>query len=538
MIGNYLTEIISIALIIPLIYLFFNSSSNLEYGSNELINYLKNIFYSFSFSEIITIFVLVMIFKNIYNIFFQYFILRVSVSIRNYLVTSVYKKYLNQDIGYFDKNNSSFFLRNIGEIQNISIIIYNYINLFFEILIFLTLIIFLFALSFKITFYFCLLFSILIFLINKYSKKILFDIAKKNLIFQERINRVILENISNIKIIKSAEKENYFTKIFKILDYKISTNNLRSDIVTQFPRAIIEIAVMLILSLIVIVSYNETLDQTLFVASISFFMAIVLRLMPSSTRIIAAIQRIKIFEPSLRIILNSNNLKQFNKSEKKRKKIKFSSLSIKKLTFSYNKKIIFDNLNFEIKKNQVIGIIGSNGSGKTTLVNLIMGLINNYKGEIKYNDKDLNSVIPNFSYMPQNINLIDDSIKKNILFSTNKKKFSKKNYKEAINLTNLKNFIDRLPKGDNTRVGEKGSRVSGGELQKIGIARCIYNDSDVLIFDEFDNNLDINSRNNILKSFNKLKKNKIIILISHQENINLYCDSIYRIKHKKLNKIK
>ena len=131
MIGNYLTEIISIALIIPLIYFFFNSSTDSEYSNNELINYLINFFYSFSFSEIIIIFVIVLVLKNIYNIFFQYFILRVSVSIRNYLATSVYTKYLNQDIGYFDKNNSSFFLRNIAESQNISIIIYNYINLFF-----------------------------------------------------------------------------------------------------------------------------------------------------------------------------------------------------------------------------------------------------------------------------------------------------------------------------------------------------------------------------------------------------------------------
>ena len=167
-----------------------------------------------------------------------------------------------------------------------------------------------------------------------------------------------------------------------------------------------------------------------------------------------------------------------------------------------------------------------------------MGLLKLNRGQITFNGKSYKNVRPDFGYLPQNINLIDDSIKNNVLFSSEFTKYNKNLYRLALKNSTLKSFVESLPKKDLTHVGEKGAGISGGQLQKIGIARCFYNNNDIIILDEFDNNLDEKSKSNILKSIRKLKNSKTIILITHDKKIKKFCDELYLINKKKLHKIK
>ena len=149
-----------------------------------------------------------------------------------------------------------------------------------------------------------------------------------------------------------------------------------------------------------------------------------------------------------------------------------------------------------------------------------------------------NKISLKFGYVAQNINLIDDTIKNNIIFGNNIDKFDKKNFINSIKHSGINDFIKKLPKKFNTFVGDRGIKISGGQSQRIGIARAIYNNPDILILDEFNSNLDALSEKKIIKNFNKLKKSKTILIITHKKSLIKFCDNAFLIKDKKLIKIK
>ena len=136
----------------------------------------------------------------------------------------------------------------------------------------------------------------------------------------------------------------------------------------------------------------------------------------------------------------------------------------------------------------MIGICGASGAGKTTFINLLLGLIKPTKGSIEFNDMNINDNVPNWysliSYVPQNIFLYDDTILKNITFNFSDKNYDEQLLQKSIQKSQIKEFISKLPQGIDTHVGEKGVKISGGQLQRIGIARAIYKNSEILIFDE------------------------------------------------------
>lgn len=202
-----------------------------------------------------------------------------------------------------------------------------------------------------------------------------------------------------------------------------------------------------------------------------------------------------------------------------------------------NQKKIFENLNEKFSKGEIIGILGESGKGKSTLINLISGLLILDKGVILVDGKNIFSDIYswrlNISYIPQNIYLIDDTLKNNIAFFNNLE-IDEYKYKKALEDAQIVEFVNDLKKKDEEIVGERGSKISGGQMQRIALARALYKGSDVLILDEATNALDEINENKILNILSKLKKNKLIIIISHNKKTLKICDRILSIKNMNL----
>ena len=133
--------------------------------------------------------------------------------------------------------------------------------------------------------------------------------------------------------------------------------------------------------------------------------------------------------------------------------------------------------------------------------------------DINYNIEDWRKLI---GYVPQNIFIIDDSMKNNIALGINEEKISKEKIEEAINLSQLRKYVNKQEKGIETFIGEKGSKISGGELQRLGIARALYNQPKILILDESTNSLDLETENSLLREIEELKNKITIILITHE----------------------
>jgi ABC-type bacteriocin/lantibiotic exporter with double-glycine peptidase domain len=222
------------------------------------------------------------------------------------------------------------------------------------------------------------------------------------------------------------------------------------------------------------------------------------------------------------------------------KKIFKENLEFQKVYFSHegSSNYILQDISLNIKKGHRIGIIGKSGAGKSTLVDLILGLIKPVSGKILIDNKNFEENLIKWQrligYVPQDIFLLDDSIKNNIAFGLDKKDINDEKVYECIDLANLTEFINKLPNKENTIVGNRGIKVSGGQKQRIGIARALYNDPKILILDEATSSLDINNETEILGEIFKMSSDKTLIIITHRHNSIFDCDKVYLIDNGKI----
>ena len=177
---------------------------------------------------------------------------------------------------------------------------------------------------------------------------------------------------------------------------------------------------------------------------------------------------------------------------------------------------------------------------KTSLVNIICGIYYDYIGNIFVNGKNLKSCINEWktkiSYIPQASFVIDDSIKKNIIFDNTL--INKPLFKKALNKSNLKGVIDQNKSGAEFKIGDKGSKISGGQKQRLLIARSFYHNREIIIFDESTSALDADMENKIFNDLNKLKGSFTAIFISHNKNILKFCNKVYELKNQRVKVIK
>lgn len=210
-------------------------------------------------------------------------------------------------------------------------------------------------------------------------------------------------------------------------------------------------------------------------------------------------------------------------------KVEFNELSINNLNFSYDNKTIINDLSFTAKKGEIIGIVGESGKGKSTLAKLIMKIIPIENNNIKIDGIDINNIDNKFfrensSIIMQDTYLFNSSIAKNIsLFDKN---IDKNKLMNSLENTNMSEFVNNLEKKEDTIINEKSSNISSGQKQRISTARSLYNNSKLLILDEATANIDIFSEIELLETLNKIKKDKIIIIISHNKSTLSICDKI------------
>ena len=347
-----------------------------------------------------------------------------------------------------------------------------------------------------------------------------------------------MNGLSGLKEVKLFQKEEYFISKFTndhLGKVKTSSNYFT---VIQISRFYFElIAVIGMVSLILILVFNN-ISTARIITILGLFVAASFKAIPTINRIVSSLQTIKYYKSSLDTILAELNIiKQPVKKEGKPFKFSFN-FKIENLSFKYNEKLILDDINLEIKKGETIGIIGETGSGKSTLADLVNGLLKPTKGKIMVDNIGINefpdSWVKSIGYVGQEIFLIDDTIKANISFVDSPNNTDLRKINSSINSAQLKNFINELDDGLDTKVGERGVQLSGGQRQRIGIARALYNNPDFLIFDESTASLDIETEKNVMNSIYNLESQKTILIIAHRISTLERCDKIFKIENKKL----
>jgi ATP-binding cassette, subfamily B, bacterial PglK len=353
----------------------------------------------------------------------------------------------------------------------------------------------------------------------------------------------INEGIEGLKDLRILGKSEYFYNVVNNSAKDVGRYFVKSSIITQSTRYIFEVVVVLFIVINVLYAYWVVVDINEVMAILAMFGVASVRLLPSISLLSSGITQLRFYRDSVSK-LNSNvnkysigNLSGNTNSTSIGKTI-FDELVVKDVSYSFphkkREKVIL-NVNMNIKNGEAIGIIGTSGSGKSTLIDLILGLLKPEKGAIYINGKTLDSVKEkwwnNIAYIPQEVFLIDDSIKKNVAIGTEDCDIDNKRVIDSLQKARLSSLLCSLPDGVNEFIGERGVRLSGGQRQRIALARAFYYDRDVLIMDEATSALDNDTEKEIINEINLLKGEKTMIVIAHRLSTVEHCDRIYKIEN-------
>tara|TARA_Y100000294_G_scaffold169045_1_gene179767 strand:- start:2065 stop:3798 length:1734 start_codon:yes stop_codon:yes gene_type:complete len=487
---------------------------------------------------ILSIFVI----KNAYIAFVNYFNGLVIKRLRTKIYNDMFYYYIKSNYEFHITRNSADLVRNItSEVSKSVSFILSIILIIKEFLIAFTIFLMLLIVDVKISFliFFLLgLFSIIFFFVSrrgtKYRGKIIQEYWGKQI-------KTLNHGLGSIKETKILNKENFIFNIFKENTSVIERYNFIQGFIVTLPRLFLELMAILV---IVIVSISFILSDRSFenfLPLLALITACAVRMIPSFNTISSSIATMRHFMPSIDLVADelikvknsSQQINNVNKYKSMDKRVYFNkSLEVKNVVYAYpgTSKKILDNVSFKISHKEIVGIVGESGVGKSTLIDLISGLLKPNEGEIIVDDLNIEENLFNWQkqigYVPQDIYLLDDSIKANIAFGVNEKDINQESYKEALKLAQLENFINSLPKKDNTFVGDRGIRLSGGQRQRIGIARSLYFNPKVLIFDEPTSALDKANEQKIMDEVYSLSNDITVIIISHKISILKRCNKI------------
>ena len=387
-----------------------------------------------------------------------------------------------------------------------------------------------------------IVFSLIYFLILFNVKKILqkYTIAESELV--KKKNQLILNAFHGIKEIIVYNLKNYFQKNFDLVNHQHIKPAVRLGLVVQIPRFVVEAFSYTLIILSIMIALILGLGTKSILPTIAVYAFAALKLLPSFQQIYMSVVNIKngkvLFDKHKnKINITSSDL---NSVGKKINKFDFKKdIIFKNLKFSYfkeDKKNILEISKFKIKKNSIIGIAGETGSGKSTLVDLIMTIIEPTHGRILIDGKVLKknqkkSWISNFAFVSQNPYFSNTSILDNIAFGIDRSKINLLKVKESIIAANLQKKINRLSAGLETEIGDQGLKFSGGERQRLAIARALYFQKDIIILDEATSAVDSLTEKEIMKSIKNLRNKKTVIIIAHRLNTLKVCDKIYLLSN-------
>lgn len=541
-------EVISLSMIIPLVSSitdldYINSSHLFKYFSR----YIKPVSPKLFFKIFLIAIFLVYFIKTIFLVFVSIIQFKFLANLQANLNKNLFFKYMHQNYSFYLDRNTDSMIKNIQiEIPIFMRYVFGLITFFVESGVVIAVISTLLFVAPIAAVSVGVFISIASFLFFKVTKNKMSIWGKEREIIDASLTKILLEGLGGIKEFKVLKRENHFTNSFGQMSFERAKLHAFSNIFTHLPRFYLEI-----ISIVGIVGFVFTLilqdnNFSSMVSILGVFIAATFRLIPSINKILASLQTMKYQNPSLDLLFYE--FKILKKGQVKKKSILSDSfnesIQLKKIFFKYGgtDKHILDGLDLEIKKGEMTGILGESGSGKSTLIDLILGLHTPFEGDIMIDGKsislsDKTNLNMNVGYVPQQIFLIDDTIEKNITVGIEYDKIDTKLLNQAIELAQLSNFIKSLPKGLKTVVGERGVQISGGQLQRIGIARALYNNPEILILDEATSALDNKTEIEFIKSIELLKSKKTIIIIAHRISSLINCDRVYNLQSGKLNEI-
>ena len=498
----------------------------------------SDFFIYFSFSLILIFFL-----KALFSILIRALINRFALKNLENLQVRLISAYQNMNYSDFIKRNTTEYIRNVRELSaQCTLCLDLGLRIASELIVLIVIVFFLLTIKPVPLIILVIIILLSLLLYNFYLKPKTVEYGKKKIEASKLVYQGVLESIKGFKEIKLLEKQNFFRNIVKKGAGEIFRNEFKNSIIVNSPRYFLEfIIIMFVIGFLLINTISGNQDTNI-LPTIGIFAVAALRILPGASIIINGLLMISHYQSGIDLVYK--DIDKFSKikiDDKNLNKIEyeedFNEIKLENISFKYpiSDKFIFKNLNFTLKNNDCIGIIGETGSGKTTLIDILLGLLKPTEGKIMLNNKELNlNKLPwskKIAYLPQDHLILDGTIIKNITLLEDSEKIDDYKITKSIKQANLEKLIKDLPNGVNTTIGGKGIRLSGGQYKKICLARLFYHEKDILIMDEATNSLDKRSEELIVDEIARLKGKKTIVVITHNLSTLKYCDQIYKIEN-------
>jgi ATP-binding cassette, subfamily B, bacterial PglK len=370
--------------------------------------------------------------------------------------------------------------------------------------------------------------------IQKYSRKKVYDLAsclREYDLYNARVSMQGLHGIREITIYD--KKQAFYTAYTKYIEQYCSDYS-KQAIFPNLPQWFLESAGMGLLLLVLIgllfthASVAETTGTLTLLAAISW------RLLPAANKTMGAVLSMRSQQPIVEKLLDVLHETQSKAAPLEARPLRSfeHKIALEHISFAYpqSKQLALDDVSLTLPKGKMIGFVGLSGSGKSTLSGIITGLLQAEQGQLSIDGAVWNPAEQhlNIGYVPQNLYLSDVSLAENVAFSAWGEPIDEERVKACCGMSAM-DFIDDLPQGIHTVLGERGVRLSGGQVQRVGIARALYGSPEILLFDEATSALDGATENEIQATVYSLRSSVTLIIIAHRLSTVAECDIVYWI---------
>ena len=481
--------------------------------------------------------------KNIYLLFSSYLQAAYDVNLLRELSTLMLKAYLNQPYEYFAKTNTAEISRGVSfDTTVVATIVETLFKFLAECITAILLAIYLVIVDPSMAVGILLIGAFCVMVITSLFKKKITNLANENREYMLVGKKWVLESAEGIKDIFVFNKRDYFLRGYDQNYEKQSHVTTKYKFLGFCPERIIEALCISGIIVTVLLRIKAGVDVNSFVPELAVFAMAAFRMLPSISRITGHIGTFLYSRPSLEATYENvktahevlaRQAEVINEENEEKKTTFDDEVIVDNIGFRYSdgEEDVLTDLSISIKKGESIGLVGESGAGKSTLADILLRLYPTKCGNITIDNIDINT-IPNqwsklVSYVPQGVFLLDDTVRKNVAFAEDD--ISDEKVWEALEQAHLKEFVESLPQGLDTFVGERGVRFSGGQCQRIAIARALYRDPEIIVLDEATSALDNDTEEAVMEAINALQGNKTLIIIAHRLTTIANCDKIYEV---------
>ena len=542
-----LGELLGVTAILPFINVALNPDSIFENEIMATVYQLLKLNTANDFLLLMGILLIVIyVVKNLYIIYMNNHMYKFSYRCQKELASRLLVSYMKQPYSYFLTHNSADFIRNLN---HDTILFFESViaalQLFAEVLICLLLGVTLLVLEPTLILGVGAILGLFIVTVYRSLKQKLEKKGKECRGHRAELNKWVLQATGGIKETKILGKEPFFIEQYEGVYEYFAEDYRRYKMYSFLPKPLMEALCVCALLLIVVIKIVSGTDMTQFIPVLSVFAVAIFRMLPSFNRITSYVSLIMFNRASVDAICK--DLEEIENDDR----IQFESedvealpfaeaIKLKDITFGYPESDtnVIENANLVIPKGKSVAFVGPSGAGKTTLADIILGVLKADSGQILVDNMPIDAMSRSWhkkvGYIPQNIFLMDDTIRNNIAFGIPRDKISDEQIKEALDGAQLKEFIETLPEGLDTVIGEAGVRLSGGQRQRIGIARALYANPEILVLDEATSALDNDTEKAVMDAIDKLAGTKTLLIIAHRLTTIKNCDIVYEIKDKQV----